>query len=270
MRKVSTNKARYFVKSLGKGLRVLQIFSEASRPLTLSEIAEAMGTNNTTATRLCYTLSQLGFIHRDGQKRYQLTPKILTLGYSVISGLDWQHIARHYLEKLFEEVHETVSLSMLDGQEILYVIRIRKRRYLPFDIRIGTKLPVYCTSMGKVLMAMGSQEKTKSILNTLQFRAFTPKTITNLDSFMKELNEVKSQGYAINDEELSVANRSIAAPILDIQGWAIAAICIAVPATDYTKKEMEERFAQPILQVANQISNALLEIEAPLVLGGSS
>ena len=149
------NKNRYFIQSLAKGLSVLQTFSKVGSPITLSELAQALGTTNTTATRLCYTLTELGFIRRDGQKRYRLTPKVLTLGYPDICSLDWQDIARYYLERLFEAVQETVNLSVLEGPEILYLIRIRKRKYLPFDIRIGTRLPVYCTAMGKVLMAMG-------------------------------------------------------------------------------------------------------------------
>jgi IclR family pca regulon transcriptional regulator len=257
---------RYFIRSLAKGLSVLQTFAEVGRPITLSELAQALGTTNATATRLCYTLTELGFIRRDGQKRYHLTPKVLTLGYPDICSLDWQDIARYYLECLFEAVQETVNLSILEGPEILYLIRVRKRKYLPFDIWIGTRLPVYCTAMGKVLMAMGPPEKTRPILEGMEFRPLTAYTIMDMDRFVGEIKTVLKKGYAVNDEELSIGNRAVAAPVLDEQGHAVAAINIAVPTSQYSRIELEENLAPHVVRVAGQISNALHRAEAPLVV----
>jgi len=270
MRNLEIKRPRYFINSLSKGLAVLQAFGEADHPLTLSEIATALRANNTTATRLCYTLTELGFIQRDGQRRYHLTPKVLTLGHSYISGLAWYEVAQYYLEKLFREVQETVSLSILEGSEIIYVLRIRKRKYLPFDIQIGTKLPVYCTAMGKVLMAMGPPQKTQSILKTLEFKSLTARTITRLDKFLEELDRVRKKGYGINDEELSIGNRSVAAPILNEHGYAVAAIHIAVPTTEHSRSQMEKILAPQVIKTAHEISEALIKMEAPLVMEGSS
>jgi IclR family pca regulon transcriptional regulator len=266
MRNVS--KPRYFINSLAKGLSVLQAFGEAGHPLTLSEVAKALGANSTTATRLCYTLTELGFIQKDGQRRYHLTPKILTLGHSYISGLAWQEVAQYYLERLFKEVQETVNLSILEGSEMIYLFRIRKRKYLPFDIQIGTKLPVYCTAMGKVLMALGPSERTKPILKALEFKPLTARTITSLDKFMDELERVRKKGYAINDEELSIGNRSVGAPIMGKQGYAVAAINIAVPTTEYSRSQMEKILAPQVIRTAHEISDALMKMEAPIVMGG--
>jgi IclR family pca regulon transcriptional regulator len=254
-----TKKPRYFVQSLAKGLRLLQTFAEAGKPLTLSDITDIMGANNTTTMRLCYTLTELGFIQRDQQKRYNLTPRVLTLGYPVICRLDWHEVAKYYLEKLFEEIKETVNLTILDGSEILFVHRIRKIKYLPFDIQIGTKLPVYCTATGKILMAMGLPEKTRPILETLEFRPCTDFTINSLDRYLEELDEVRKKGYAINDQEFSEIIRSIGAPVLDEQGYAVAAIGITVPITRYSRAEMEEALASHVMRVAKQISNALIQ-----------
>ena len=270
MRNLEIKRPRYFINSLSKGLTALQAFGEAGHPLTLSEIAKALRANNTTATRLCYTLAELGFIQRDGQRRYHLTPKVLTLGHSYISGLAWYEVAQYYLEKLFREVQETVSLSILEGSEIIYVLRIRKRKYLPFDIQIGTKLPVYCTAMGKVLMAMGPPQKTQSILKTLEFKSLTARTITRLDKFLEELDRVRKKGYGINDEELSIGNRSVAAPILNEHGYAVAAIHIAVPTTEHSRSQMEKILAPQVIKTAHEISEALIKMEAPLVMEGSS
>ena len=270
MRNLEIKRPRYFINSLSKGLTALQAFGEAGHPLTLSEIAKALRANNTTATRLCYTLAELGFIQKDGQRRYHLTPKILTLGHSYISGLAWQEVAQFYLDALFKDVQETVNLSILEDSEIIYLHRIRKREYLPFDIRIGTKLPVYCTAMGKVLMAMGPPEKVKPILKALEFKPLTHRTITSLDKFMDELEKVCKKGYAINDEELSIGNRAVAAPIVDKNGHAVAAINIAVPTTAYTRSQMEKVLTPRVIKTAHEISEALIKMEAPLVMEGSS
>ena len=263
-------KPRYFVHSLAKGLSVLQAFGEAGHPLTLSEVAKSLGANSTTATRLCYTLSELGFVQKDGQRRYHLTPRILTLGHSYISGLAWQEVVQYYLEILFEEAQETVNLSILEDSEIIYLLRIRKRKYLPFDIQIGTKLPVYCTAMGKILVAMGPPEQTKPILKALEFKPLTARTITSLDKFSEELNKVRTKGYAINDEELSIGNRSIAAPILHKQGYAVAAVNIAMPTTQYSRSQMEKILAPHVVKTAREITEALIKMEAPIVMGSVS
>ncbi|MGZ3514058.1 MAG: IclR family transcriptional regulator [Thermodesulfobacteriota bacterium] len=268
MRNISMQRPRYFINSIAKGLAVLEAFSEAGHPLTLSKIASALKANNTTATRLCYTLTELGFIQKDEQKRYHLTPKILTLGHAYISGLAWYEVAQYYLGKLFKDVQETVSLSILEGSEIIFVLRIRKRKYLPFDIQVGTKLPVYCTAMGKVLMAMGPPQKTQSILKGLEFKSLTAHTLTHLDKFIEELDRVRKKGYAINDEGLSIGNRSVAAPILDEKGCAVAAIHIAVPTTDYSRSQMEKTLAPQVIKTAREISQALIKMEAPIVIGG--
>jgi IclR family pca regulon transcriptional regulator len=270
MRNIETKKPRYFINSLAKGLSVLQAFSEANHMLNLSEIAHALKANTTTATRLCYTLMELGFIQKDGQRRYHLTPKILTLGHSFIFGLAWQEVAKYYLETLFKDVQETVNLSVLEDSEIIYLIRIRKRKYLPFDIQTGTKLPVYCTAMGKILMAMGPPEKIKSILITLEFKPLTARTIKSLDKFKEELNKVRTKGYAINDEELSIGNRAVAAPIMSKHGYAVAAINVAVPTTEYSRSQMEKILAPQVMRTAREISEALIKMEAPLVMEGSS
>ena len=269
MRNYRLEKPRYFVSSLAKGLSLLQVFAEAGRALTLSEIANAMEVNHTTATRLCYTLTELGFIQRDDHRRYLPTPKVLTLGYAFISGSDWREIAQYYLESLFEEVHEAVNLSTLDGPEILYIMRITKRNYLPFDIRIDTKLPVYCTAMGKVLMAMGQPEKVQPVLEKLEFRPLNARTIARLDKYLEELDKVRKKGYAINDEELSIGNRASAAPVVDKDGYAVAAINIAVPSTQYSRREMEKTLTPHVMRTAREISDALLKIKARLVMGGS-
>jgi len=254
-------RGRSFVRSLERGLLVLQGLAKESRPLTLSEIARHAGINNPTASRFCYTLTQLGFIQRDPYKRYHLTPRVLSLGYAAIRGFKWREVAHFYLNGLSKEIRETVNLSVLDGHEIMYLIRIKTERLLPYDLQIGSKLPVHCTSMGKALMAFVSPERMRSILSRVDFRAFTHRTITGVEDYLTAIEIVRKQGYAINDEEQSVGLRSVAAPVRDVEGRAIAAINIAVPTKRYSRQEVEDNLAPQIVETAGKISNALAEME---------
>ncbi len=253
----NTKEDRSFIQSLARGLALLQALGRESRPLTLSEIAAALQTNKVTATRFCHTLVQLGFVRRDSQKRYHLTPKVLTLGYGVLRKQDWREVARYYLERLSEELRERVSLSVLDGHEILYLIQVRRGTDQWANLQIGSRLPVHCTSQGKVLLAFGPAEVVRPLLERLQFTLFTHKTIASRDELAKELEEVRARGYAINDEELSVGLRSAAAPILDDKGQAVAAVNVGAATKDYSRDEIEAVLVPRLVRTAAMISEAL-------------
>ncbi len=251
------DRSRYFLQSLAKGLTVLQAMAEANQPMALSEIARAASTSNATATRICYTLSQMGFIDRDPQRRFFITPKILSLGHSAVCSLGWRNVAQHYLERLSAEIKETVNLSVLEGCELIYIARVNTGRILPFDLQLGSRLPVYCTSMGKALMAFSPPEQAGEVLDQIDFAPLTHRTITNREQYQAELDRVRAQGYAVNDEELSVGLRSVAAPILDNHGWSLAAINIAVPTTRYSRERLEEELAPAVTRTAHEIMRAL-------------
>lgn len=261
MHHCSKRNSRNFVQSVARGLSFLQALGNVSRPLSLTQLARSVGTNKATASRFCYTLTVLGFMQQDTQKRYHLTPRVLTLGYSAVRGLNWRKVASHYLESLSQAIGEWVNLSVLDGHEILYMIRIRTENILPYDLQIGSKLPVHCTSMGKVLMAFGPPEKTRPILEALEFRPFTHRTITQLEDYLKELEKVRHNGYAFNDEEQSEGLRSVAAPVRALEKWAVAAINIAVPTKRYNRSDVERVLAPRAVQTAEAISKAFKEME---------
>jgi IclR family transcriptional regulator, pca regulon regulatory protein len=247
-----------FIQSLSRGLALLEVMGREMRPLSLSEIARALGTNKVTASRFCYTLAELGFIARNEDKRYSLTPRVLTLGYAAVRSLPWYDIAKHYLEILSKRIRErAASMTVLEGRDILYVIRVRKQRDMPWDLQVGTKLPVHATSQGKVLMAFGPPEITESILKDLEFRVYTPKTTRSLPALRKQLSRIRKQRYCINDEEFIMGLRSIAAPILDSTGTAIAAINVEVLSKNYTVEEIERDLPPQILETAEQISSAI-------------
>ena len=254
---MSVQHSKYFLQSLAKGLRVLQIIAKSPHSIGISELAKKLKTSNTTITRCCYTLANLGYVTKDSQKRWRLTPKVLALGYAAVSSLGWRQTAQHYLELLSEETGETTNLSVLEGGEIIYVCRVNTKRILTYDIRLGTTLPVHCTSMGKALLAFRPAEKIDSVLDTLDFVALTHNTITSRDDFLKELETVREKGFAVNDEELSVGLRSVAAPILDAEGWSMAALNIAVSTTRMSREQLEVDLAPLVIRTARDVESAM-------------
>ena len=249
--------SKYFLQSLAKGLRVLQIIAQSPGSIGISEIARRLGTNNATITRCCHTLAYLGYVTKDSRKRWHLTPKVLSLGYATVSSLGWRQTARHYLEELSERSGETTNLSVLEEGEIIYICRVNTSRILPYDIRLGTTLPVHCTSMGKALLAFRSREKIESVMDALDFVALTHNTITSRKRLLEDLETVRHKGYAVNDEELSVGLRSVAAPVLDAQGWSMAALNIAVSTTRMSREELESRLAPMVMSTARDIEAAM-------------
>lgn len=255
--------SRYFLKSLAKGMHVLHTLANSREPLGLVELSRRSGTNNATVTRICHTFAELGYVRRDRQRRFHLTPKLLSLGYASMNSLSWRQLAQHYLEWLAEKTGETVNLSVLQGNELMYLVRINNTgRILPFDLQLGSRLPLHCTSMGKSLLAFLDKEELDRILTGYEFSSLTHRTISNESDFRQELARVKGQGYAMNDEELSVGLRSVSAPIMDSDGHAIAALNIAVPTRRVSREELEQRLAPMALETAGKIQRALGTIES--------
>lgn len=250
--------SRYFLKSLAKGLHVLRILAESKEPPALAELSRKAGTNNATVTRICNTLTQLGYVRRDSRRCFHLTPKLLSLGYASMSNLGWRHVARHYLEGLAEQTGETVNMSVLQGKELMYLVRINNTgRIVPFDLQIGSRLPLHCTSMGKSLLAFTESSELEHILTDYELTPLTHRTITDEAELRAELERVREHGYSINDEELSSGLRSVAAPIKDPAGHSVAALNIAVPTKRVSREDMEQRLAPLAVQTATEIERAL-------------
>lgn len=251
-----SDRSRQFVMSLARGLNVLESLARRGVPLTLTELSEAAGLNKVTASRFCHTLTELGYIEKSPAKRYQLTPKILNLGYAVLCSFDLCRLGEPFLRDLSRSLGETVNMAVLEETEILYVSRFKTEQILATELHIGSKLPVHCTSMGKAMLAHLPQRQQKKILERLKFVTLTCHTLGDRDRLEAELEDVRARGFAINDEELSVGLRSIAAPIIRA-GIVTAAINIAVPTTRYDRAALVERLSAPLLATAARISKAL-------------
>jgi len=253
-------KQGYFLKSLAKGIRVLELMAETNRPLSITEIARDLGQSKTTATRICYTLSKLTLISQDEHNKYRLTPNVLKLGYGAICSLGWKNVASYYLNELADTVGATVNLSILDGPDVLYLARIRKGEFFPFDIQVGSKAPAQCTAMGKVLVAFGSPKNRELALKSMTFRAVTIHSIRSLEEYMDELERVRSKGFATNYEELSIGVCGVGAPIMDEQGEAIAAIGVAVGTAEYSREALEQELAPLVMTYGKRISQAIQQM----------
>lgn len=250
--------SRYFIEALNRGLRILEVFSEETPQLTLAEIVEAVGLDKSTAFRFVYTLQTLGYLERDpDSKRYRPGLKVLMLGYTALNSLGIAQLARPYLKELSEKTDEATNMALRDGTEIVYVVRISPMQIVNVNLRVGSRLPAHCTSMGKALLANLSRETLRDLLGDGPYEALTPKTITELDALTADLDRVRRQGYAVSDEELVVGARSLAAPIRRTNGDVVAAINVSVSSARLSRQEMEERFAGAVVETAQRISQTL-------------
>lgn len=249
---------RYYIEALGRGLQILEVFSGELPSLTLTDITSAVGLDKSTAFRSIYTLEKLGYLERDPEtKRYRPGLKVLRLGFTVLNSLEIAQIARPYLKALSAECGETTNMTIRDGAEIVYVARNSTQQIISVNLQLGSRLPVYCTSMGKVQLAELSRQQLCDLLGEGPYPKMGPNAITTLDALVTEVDEVRHQGYAINDEELTVGLRSVAAPIRGTEGQVVAAINISVPGARVSRHELEVRLAPMVMHAGRQISSAL-------------
>jgi IclR family transcriptional regulator, pca regulon regulatory protein len=241
-----------FVQSLERGLAVIRAFDADHPSLTLSEVATSTGLSRAAARRFLRTLVQLGYMRSTGSK-FALRPKILELGYAYLSSLTLPEVAMPHLEQLVEQVHESSSVSELDGQEVVYIARVPTKRIMTVTISVGTRFPAYATSMGRVLLAAQSEEWLDEYLESASLRGLTGHTITSAPALRRELRKIHAQGYALVDQELEEGLRSIAAPICDADGQVMAAVNVSTHAGRRTLNSVVEDLLPPLLATARHI-----------------
>jgi IclR family transcriptional regulator, pca regulon regulatory protein len=245
-----------FVQSLARGLVVIRSFDEEHASQTLSEVAARTHLTRATARRLLLTLADLGYVSRRGRE-FSLAPGVLDLGYAYLSALGARAVAQTYLERLAETVGESSSMTVLDGTDIVYVARAVTNRIFSLALSIGSRLPAYATSMGRVLLADLPNEAVHEVLAASNMSALTEHTITDPVTLTAELDRVRSQGWCILDQELELGVRSVAAPIKNKAGRVVAAINVSTPVARVTLEDIEGRFLPALLATAEDISSAL-------------
>lgn len=245
-----------FVQSLERGLAVIRAFSADHPRLTLSEVARTTGMTRAAARRFLLTLVQLGYVRAEGREFF-LRPRVLDLGYAYLSGLTLTEVAQPHLEAFVGKVHESSSVSVLDGDDIVYIARVPTKRIMAVVIAVGTRFPAYAASMGRVLLASLPPNELDEYLDRVKLVPFTTRTITDKDELRAALTTVRQQGYALIDQELEDGLRSAAAPLHGLDGAVMAAVNVSVRTSRANVQQLEKEFVPPLLETAAQIEHDL-------------
>jgi IclR family pca regulon transcriptional regulator len=249
---------RYFINSLARGLLLIEKMAEAGGPLTLSEIAKAMKMTLPTTYRFLYTLQAIDLIEKEAdRKAYRITPKVLKLGYGVFKSSELWNTAHPHLLRASQKYGETFNLAILEKDQILYIDRVKTQSILTINLEIGSKLPAYCTSMGRVLLAWLPINEARKRLQLNPREKHTGRTVTDVDKLEEILTHVRRRGFAVNDGELAPELYSAAAPVFNRDGEAIAALNMAVNAARHDKDYLCRVMVPAVLHCANRISSAM-------------
>jgi len=246
-----------FMLSLARGLRVIESFEGHREGRSIVEIAQSTGLSRAAIRRILLTLELLGFVERSRQV-YRLKTQVLRLGFSFLSSSSVVEAARPVLERISEQLHESSSMSMLDGGEIVYVARAAASRIMAAGLSVGSRLPAYCTSMGRILLAALQDDQLEAYLRDLKPKAYTPKTITRIPQLKKAILQVRNDGYAIVDEELEAGLRSIAVPVSARNNQVLAAINVGTHVSRVDRDTLILRCLPALQEGARVLRNLLV------------
>jgi IclR family transcriptional regulator, pca regulon regulatory protein len=245
-----------FVEAFARGLAVLRAFGSGASALTISEVAARAGVTRAGARRLLHTLLALGYARSDGG-RFSLTPRVLELGHAYLSSLSMREVAQPVIERLAAELEEIVALSVLEGGDIVFVARTELRSPLARGIGLGSRLPAFATSMGRVLLADRPAGEVRRLLSPPTLRQYTRFTLCKPDAIARDLVRVRRQGYALVSEELELGVCGLAAPVVDAGGAVIAAVNVSTNLARHSKEEMLSRFLPRLRAAVAEISVGL-------------
>lgn len=243
-----------FVQSLERGLLVIRAFDGEHPRLTLSDVSRRTGLTRAAARRFLLTLVELGYMQSDGRD-FSLRPSVLELGFAYLSSMGLPEIALPHMEAFVASIHESSSMSVLDGSDIVYVARVPTRaRIMTVSIAVGTRLPAYATSMGRVLLAHLDDAALDEYLASTELVRHTPTTVHDASRLRHVLDQVRQAGYAVVDQELEEGLRSAAAPVRADGGRVVAAVNVSVHASRATVEDIERRFVPELLETVSNIS----------------
>ena len=217
-----------YVQSLHRGLSVIRVFDSEHAAMTLSEVAARARLSRAVARRLLLTLEYLGYVTRRG-RQFSLTPRLLELGFSYLSSLSVAMLARPFMEEVSRRIDESCSLAVLDAHDVVYVQRVAVRKVMTITLAIGARLPAFCTSMGRVLLAGLPDQGLERWLRSVKPTAFTRFTLTERGAVRAAVERVRAQGYAYVEQELQEGLCSMAVPVRDDHGQTVAALNAGMP-----------------------------------------
>ena len=242
-----------YVQAFARGLRVIEAFDGRARELTLTEVADAAGLTRAGARRILLTLEHLGYVKLDG-RAFSLTARILSLGYPYLTSLPFWNFAEPVMEALVQRLRESCSAAVMDGTEIVYVLRVPTQKIMAINLSIGSRLPAYCTSMGRVLLAGLDPHDAHDVLKRSSLQPLTSRTETRITRLRALVDETRVQGWTLVDQELEEGLISLAVPIVDANGRTIAAMNVSGQANRTPAAEMTRRFLAPLQAAARRIS----------------
>ena len=251
---------RDFVQSVERGLAILQTFDVDNPVMSLSEAAVRTGMTRAAARRFLLTLVQLQFVGTDG-KRFWLRPTVLDLGYRYLSGQPWWHIAQPIIEEIARATKESCSVCVLDGSDSVYVCRAAVSRIVSTNLTIGSRLPAYCTALGRALLSRLPDADIRTRLNGSQIEKKTPLTVTSKRKLLEAIGGVRSSGYSLLDQELDMGLRALAVPLAISSETVVAAVGVSVQANRVSADDLLKRFLPVLLEGSRQISAGVLEAQ---------
>ncbi len=252
-----TVKGRDMMGGLAKGLSIIEAFSAERPKLSISEAADIAELDRATARRCLLTLAELGYAAYDG-KFFTVTPKVLRLGTACLATMPLPRIVQPFLDQMSENIGQSTSVSILDDIEIVYVARAAQRRVMSIALMPGSRLPAYCTSMGRVLLSSLTVEDRRVLLERSAITARTPMTLTDIDALLAEIEETAARGYAMIDQEVEVGLRSLAVQLRNVRGKTVAAINVGVAASAGSMQELVERYLPTLTAVQMELKGLLV------------
>lgn len=246
-----------FMTSLARGLAVIHAFQERKRQLTIAQISHRTEIPRAAVRRCLLTLMKLGYVATDG-RTWSLLPKVLTLGHAYLSSTPLAVTAQPILDRLSDQLHEACSMATLEGDEVLYLARsATPQRLISVDLSVGSRLPAYCTSMGRVLLAGLSDAALEDYLARADLQIKTSRTLHTPEALRENIAEIRRQGWVIVDQELETGLRSLAVPLHDSAGQVLAALNVGTHVSRVSRKELETRFLPVLLQASEELSTRL-------------
>jgi IclR family pca regulon transcriptional regulator len=244
------------MSGLAKGLAVIETFTAERPRQSIAEVSVASGLDRATARRCLLTLASQGYADYDG-KFFTLTPRVLRLGTACLATMPLPQVVQPFLERLSEALGESSSVSILDEDEIVYVARAAQRKVMSIALMPGSRLPAFCTSMGRVLLAALAPDEARQRLARRPLLARTERTVTTPAAVMERLAEVRRQGFSVNDEEVELGLRSIAVPVVNARGVTVAALNLGLPVRGEDVATLPARYLPALLQVQADLRQVL-------------
>lgn len=244
------------IGSLGKGLQVIEAFGAERPRMAISEVAEATGLDRATARRCLLTLHELGYADYDG-KFFTLTARVLRLGMGALAAMPLAQLVQPWLDQLSDRIGQSTSVSILDGTEIVYLARAAQRRVMSIGLMPGSRLPVHCTSMGRVLLAALPRDQALTLIMTSDLTPRTAHSLTDPTEIMDRIDTARVDGYAVIDQEVEPGLRSIAVPLYSVHGRVIAAVNTGVAAVQTDAVDLVGLYLDPLLKVQEGLRRVL-------------